>query len=67
MRPVTPARRRRRRPGDDRGIVLPFVALMLVVLVGMGALVIDIGALYQERRRSSQSFGGDFCARLSRR
>ncbi len=34
----------------DEGVVLVWVALMLVVLVGMGALVIDIGALYVERR-----------------
>lgn len=34
----------------DDGVILVWVALMLVVLVGMGALVIDIGALYVERR-----------------
>jgi len=34
----------------DEGVVLVWVALMLVVLVGMGALVIDVGALYVERR-----------------
>jgi hypothetical protein len=34
----------------DRGVVLVWVALMMVVLVGIGALVIDIGALYVERR-----------------
>ena len=34
----------------DEGVVLVWVALMLVVLVGMGALVIDIGALYVEKR-----------------
>lgn len=40
----------RRHVRGDRGAVLPFVAVMLVVLVGMGALVVDAGALYQERR-----------------
>jgi Flp pilus assembly protein TadG len=40
----------RRRGGDDRGAVLPFVGLTLVVLLGFGAIVIDAGALYQERR-----------------
>jgi hypothetical protein len=34
----------------DRGAVLIWVALMMVVLLGVGALVIDIGALYAERR-----------------
>lgn len=34
----------------DDGVILVWVALMLVVLVGMGALVIDLGALYVERR-----------------
>lgn len=40
-------------PSDqrDRGAVLPLVALMMTVLLGMGALVIDIGALYAERRQ----------------
>jgi len=35
---------------DDRGAVAVFVALVLTVLLGVGAIVIDIGALYQERR-----------------
>ncbi|MBI2170021.1 MAG: hypothetical protein HYU28_11075 [Actinobacteria bacterium] len=35
---------------DERGVVTVIVALLLVVLLGMGAYVIDIGALYQERR-----------------
>ena len=39
-----------RRYRDDRGVVLVWVAMSLVVLLGMGALVIDVGALYQERR-----------------
>ena len=34
----------------DEGAVLIWVALMLVVLLGVGALVIDIGRLYVERR-----------------
>ena len=36
---------------DERGAVLVWVALMLVVLLGIGALVIDVGALYAERRQ----------------
>jgi Putative Flp pilus-assembly TadE/G-like len=36
--------------GTDRGMVLVWAAVSLVVLLGMGALVIDVGALYQERR-----------------
>jgi hypothetical protein len=35
---------------SDEGAVLIWVALMMVVLLGVGALVIDIGALYLERR-----------------
>jgi Putative Flp pilus-assembly TadE/G-like len=35
---------------DDRGAVLVWVATSLVMLLGMGAIVIDVGALYQERR-----------------
>jgi Flp pilus assembly protein TadG len=34
----------------DEGAVIVWVALMMVVLLGVGALVIDIGALYVERR-----------------
>jgi len=36
---------------DERGAVLVWVALMMVPLLGMGALVIDVGALYHERRQ----------------
>ncbi len=36
---------------DDRGAVLVWVGLLLVVLFGMGALVVDAGALYSERRQ----------------
>jgi Flp pilus assembly protein TadG len=44
--------RRRRQPGrPDRGAVLAWAAVMLAVLLGVGALVIDAGALYQERRQ----------------
>ena len=35
---------------DESGIALVFVALTLVVLIGMTAFAIDISALYQERR-----------------
>lgn len=36
---------------DDEGAVIIWVAIMMVVLFGVGALVIDIGALYVERRQ----------------
>jgi hypothetical protein len=36
--------------GTDRGMVLVWAAVSMVVLLGMGALVVDVGALYQERR-----------------
>ena len=40
----------RRLRGDD-GAVAVIVALLSVVLLGFGALVIDVGALYSERRQ----------------
>ncbi len=49
---------------DDRGAVLVWVALMIVVLLGVGALVIDVGALYAERR---QLQNGADAAALGRR
>jgi Putative Flp pilus-assembly TadE/G-like len=36
---------------QDRGVVLVWVALLITALVGVGALVIDIGALYVEKRQ----------------
>jgi hypothetical protein len=35
----------------DQGAVLVWVALMMTVLLGVGAIVIDIGALYVEKRQ----------------
>lgn len=35
---------------DERGAVAVIVALLLTVMLGMGAFVVDVGALYQERR-----------------
>lgn len=42
--------RRHGRSGDDRGAVMLWVAIMIPVLLVAAALVIDIGALYVERR-----------------
>src|SRR4051812_31463766 len=39
-----------RRVNDERGAIAVIVALMMVVLLACGAIVIDAGALYQERR-----------------
>jgi hypothetical protein len=39
-----------RRLKDEQGAVLVIVVLMMVVLVGMAALVVDAGAMYEERR-----------------
>lgn len=36
---------------DDRGAILIWVALSIVVLLGVGALTIDLGALYVEKRQ----------------
>lgn len=38
-------------PHEDRGAVLVIVAILMVALLGMGALVIDLGALYVEKRQ----------------
>lgn len=40
-----------RRMSDDDGAVAVLVALLSVVLFGLGALVVDVGALYSERRQ----------------
>lgn len=40
-----------RPPTRDRGAVLIWVALSLVLLLGVGALVIDVGAIYVEKRQ----------------
>jgi Putative Flp pilus-assembly TadE/G-like len=40
----------RRDPRDDRAAVLVWVGVSLVALLGMGAMVVDVGALYAERR-----------------
>lgn len=37
--------------GEDRGAIFVWVAVAMVVLVGSGALVVDLGALYAERRQ----------------
>ena len=39
-----------RRLKDERGAVAVMVAVSAVVLMGMAAMVIDVGALYEERR-----------------
>jgi hypothetical protein len=36
---------------DERGAALPFIALMLVVLIGMAALAIDLGWIYLNASR----------------
>ena len=46
MRTLTPARA----SDCDDGAVLVMVALMMTMLLGVGALVIDLGALYVEKR-----------------
>jgi Flp pilus assembly protein TadG len=47
MRSVTPYRRQAR---AERGAVLPLVALSLVMIMGMAALVIDVGNGWRTRR-----------------
>ncbi|HEX2782346.1 MAG TPA: pilus assembly protein TadG-related protein [Ilumatobacteraceae bacterium] len=37
--------------GDDEGMILLWVGLSMTVLLGVGALTIDLGALYVERRQ----------------
>lgn len=40
-----------RRLNDEQGGVAVFVAILLVVMFGMGALVLDVGHMYWERRQ----------------
>jgi Flp pilus assembly protein TadG len=47
LRHVRHVRRIRR---DDRGATAVIVAVMIVTLFGFGAIVIDVGAMYQEHR-----------------
>lgn len=49
MRSLIPTSQRR--GGGDEGVVLVWVAVMITVLIGVGALVVDAGALYTERRQ----------------
>lgn len=42
---------RRFRPGDERGLTAVLMAIWLVVLVGLTALVVDLGRGWVERRR----------------
>lgn len=39
-----------RRLNDDRGATGVLVGILMVVLLGMAGLVVDVGAMYQERR-----------------
>lgn len=52
MRRLTEHAAEQARPEEDgeRGVAAIFVAVILTVLLGMGAIVIDVGAVYQERR-----------------
>lgn len=47
-----------RRLADQEGAVAIIVAIALIVLFGMGALVVDIGALYFERRQLQNGADG---------
>ena len=42
----------RQRRADERGVVLVFVCVLLTVLLGMLALVVDVGNARQERRQA---------------
>lgn len=44
-----------RRRDDDRGLVIPIVALSLVVLMVFTAFVLDLGLVYTERRNDQTS------------
>lgn len=47
-----------RRMNDSEGAVAVIVAISLIVLFGMGALVVDVGALYFERRQLQNGADG---------
>ena len=38
-------------PPTDQGVILIWVGLMVTVLLGVGALVVDLGAMYRVRVR----------------
>jgi len=44
-----------RRIDDERGGIAVTVAILLVVMIGLGALVLDVGNLYWERRQLQNS------------
>lgn len=44
-----------RRVGDDRGIVIVFTALLLIVLMIFAALALDLGSLYSARRNDQNA------------
>ena len=46
---------RRALVADERGAVLPLVALMLVVICGVAGLVLDVGNAYLNKRRLQQA------------
>lgn len=48
---LTPTPRRTPAADRDQGAVLVIVAVMMVALLGVGAMVIDLGALYVEKRQ----------------
>jgi hypothetical protein len=49
------ARHRRWVGDEDRGIILPMTALMMVVLLGFTAFAVDLGILYNERRQNQSA------------
>jgi hypothetical protein len=51
MRSLNDLRTGRAAADHDEGAVLVMVAIMAVVLLGFGALVLDVGALYVEKRQ----------------
>jgi hypothetical protein len=51
-RPAAVLARLRRRGAQEDGVVLAFVAIMMVVILGMAAMAIDIGSYYAAQRRA---------------
>jgi hypothetical protein len=45
-------RKLRRRSADESGVVLAFVAIMMIAFMGMAALAIDLGSYWQAQRQA---------------
>lgn len=68
MRWLTKFKRHGRKPGAEKGAVGVLVAVMVLVLIGTGAIAVDVGQMYAERAElqnaadSGALAGADICS-----